>query len=103
LAKDLLPRRWLEVEGQAALVAVHGHEVGRFTAKEGRPAASVVAPSGLLQLDHVGAHVAQHHGAERPGQDAGEVENTDAGQGGLSARHAAFLSTCAWRGCARWR
>src|SRR5439155_19638895 len=42
--------------------------------------AHVVAAAGGLDLDGVGAEVGQHHRAVRPGDDAREVEDTDAVQ-----------------------
>src|SRR5204862_17370 len=68
-----LARRSLEVQGDALLVAVHGHEVRRLAAREGRPAPRVVALPRLFDLDDLGAHVAQNHRAEGSGKDAGEI------------------------------
>jgi hypothetical protein len=49
---------------------------------EGRtPFARVVALAGPLDLDDVGAQVAEHLRGGRTGEDAGQVENFDAGQG----------------------
>src|SRR5438270_8653157 len=30
-----------------------------------------------LDLDHLGAHIGQHQGAERPGQDASQIDDPD--------------------------
>ncbi len=115
-SQDFLPFGRLQVQGEALLVAVDGEEVRRLAAHERRPAARVVALAGLLDLDHLGAHVAQRHGAEGPGEHAGEVDDPHAGQrrtggrpagrglraggggglagAGLSLRHGASCSTC---------
>ena len=39
------------------------------------PAARVVAVLRLFDLQHVGAHVAEHHRAERPGDDPREIDH----------------------------
>jgi hypothetical protein len=43
-----------------------------------RALARVVAAVGILDLDHLGAHVRQDLGAHRPGDDAGEIDNANA-------------------------
>ncbi len=103
LPKDLLSFLGLEIQGDALLAPVHRHEVGRLAADERRPAARVVALAGLLDLDHLGAHVAEHHRAEGTRQDAGEVEHTNAGQRSFSFRHGVVLSRRASRDSARSR
>src|SRR5487761_1181083 len=71
----------LEVQGEAALVAVDGVEQDALAVDKRWGPAQVVATAGLLDLDHVRAHVGQEHGAEGAGQEAGQVEYSDAGQG----------------------
>src|SRR2546426_6650092 len=39
-----------------------------------------------------------HHRAERPGEDAREVQDAHTDEGLVSSRHALFLSRLAWRG-----
>src|SRR5207247_3198901 len=85
--KDRLALRGLEVQGDALLVAVDGHEVRRLAAREGRPAPRVVALPRLFDLDDLGAHVAQHHRAERPGEAAGEIQAADTGEWLVSSGH----------------
>ena len=69
------------VERDGALVAVHTEEIGRFARREWRtPRARVVAAADGLDLDDVRAHVAQHLGAQRPGEDAREIEDAYAVQ-----------------------
>ena len=69
------------VQRHRALVAVGAEEIGGLAGHERRsPAAGIVAAAGRLDLDDVGAHVAEHHGAERAGENAGEIEHADAGQ-----------------------
>ncbi len=79
-AQDGLPLRRLEVEGEALLAAINRHEVGGLAPREGRPSARVVSLARLLDLDDLGAHVAQRHGAEGARQHAGEVDDADARQ-----------------------
>ena len=45
------------------------------------PALAAVAAVGVLDLDHLGAHIRQDLGAQRPGDDAGEVDDADALEG----------------------
>jgi len=72
----------LQVDRDRALVAVDLQEVGALTGDEWRaPVAAAVAASRPLDLDHVRAEVGEHHGAERPGQDLGQVEHPDVGEG----------------------
>jgi hypothetical protein len=70
----------LEVEHDRALVAVLAVEVERRRAirPEGRaPEARVVAALGLLDLDHVGAHVGQQHAGQRTGQSLAHLDDAD--------------------------
>ncbi len=69
-----------QVQRGAALVAVDAQEVGggaRFFV-EGRPPGAHVVAVGRLDLDHVGAMVAQPLGAEGPAQNPGQVDYLDA-------------------------
>ncbi|MGY4460118.1 hypothetical protein ACVWYI_004078 [Bradyrhizobium sp. LB13.1] len=71
----------LEVQHDAALVAVHHQEGGRLIADLRRHRmAGVVAIRRFLDLDDVGAHVGQHQGAGRPGHDMGEIDDLEAGK-----------------------
>ena len=71
-----------------ALVAVQREEVGGVVPGERRsPVPRVVALARALDLDHVRAQVGEDHGAQRAGQDAGEVDDPHAGErGGGSGR-----------------
>lgn len=68
----------LEIDDDAALVAVDGHEGRRLTGQMGSARAHLVAVTGPLDLDDIGAEVAEEHGAVRPGELTGEIENTQA-------------------------
>ena len=41
----------------------------------------VVAAPGLLDLDDIGPHIAEQHGAKRPGQDPRQIDHTKAVEG----------------------
>ena len=69
--------RRLQVQGQATLVAVKGEKLGALPVPKGRPGTGLIPPFWLLDLDDVGAHVAQHHGAEGASQGAGQVHHFD--------------------------
>ena len=77
--QDLASARVLEVDRDAALVAVH-HQERRRDAVDARlaVAARIVAARQLLDLDHVRAHVGQHHAAGRPGHDLRQLEHAHA-------------------------
>ena len=70
----------LEVERHALLAAVQVHVVRAFAVPERCEVARVVAAAGLLDLDDLGAHVGQHHGAEGAGEHAGQVEDAQSGE-----------------------
>jgi hypothetical protein len=77
-AQDLEPPLALEVEREAALVAVEGHERGALLAPEGRrPGARVVTAAGPLDLDDLRAHVAEDLRAERPRNILGEIDDDE--------------------------
>ncbi len=107
-AENGLPVRRLHVEGQALLVAVDRHEIRRLAPREGRPAARVVALARLLDFDDLCPHVAERHGAEGPGEDAGEIDDAKPREGRpglflhggllLSCRHASVLPRYPWPG-----
>src|SRR5579864_1911712 len=81
----------IEVHGHAASVAVGGEERRALAVPaRGYPRPGVVAPSGRLDLHHVGTEVAEEHGAVRAGQVPREVEDPDPGQT-RAQRHARSL------------
>src|SRR5262249_48366945 len=68
----------LEVQREAALVAVHAHEGRALVAPERRrPGAGIVAASRPLDLDDVGTHVAEDLRAEWSGDVLGEIDDDD--------------------------
>ena len=82
-----LPLLALQVEGATALAAVDRQVVRRLAPEKRRAErARLVAPAGLLDLDDVGAHVAEALGAERSGDDAAEVDDADALERGGAGR-----------------
>jgi hypothetical protein len=79
--QDLASLRMLQVEGDAALVAVQDHERRRHAVHARLAvAARIVAAGELFDLDHVGAHIGQHHAARGAGHDLREFEHAHAGQ-----------------------
>src|SRR5690606_21504656 len=67
----------LQVQRNAALVVVDRQEDRRFALVLRQPAARVVPDAGWLDLDDVGAQLAQVLGAERARQNLGEIEDPD--------------------------
>ena len=90
----------LEVEDDAALVAVEREERRRFAFDEGRAVApGVVAAVGLFDLDDVCAHVGEEHGAEGTRENLAEVDYLDVLEGqfavwGLHSHCLRYLCVC---------
>jgi hypothetical protein len=75
--EHLLARLALHVEGDAFLVAIDGQEIGRLVALIGRgEGARIITLAGLLDLNHLGAEIAELHGAIGSRQDAREIDDT---------------------------
>ena len=80
-AQHLLALLVLEVQRDAALVAVQDHERCRHAVHARLAiAARVVATGQLLDLDHFGAEVGEHHAGGGPGHDLSELEHAHAGE-----------------------
>ena len=78
LEEELLAFRLLQVDDDAALVAVQADEIGGLAVLEGdAPAAREVAEAGRLELDHLGAEIGEHGRAERTCEGVREVEDFD--------------------------
>ena len=72
------------VQRDRSLVAVDAEVVRRFTGGKRRPpAARVVARAGRFDLDHIGAHVTEHHRAQGAREDARQIKHANASQGAL--------------------
>ena len=70
-----------QIERNAFLVAVDAEEVGAVGTDEGRtPLAAFVSGAGVFDFDDAGAEIAEVHGAEGPGDGAGQIEDEDAFQ-----------------------
>ena len=90
-SENFLPGRHSHVEREGALVAVDAEKIRGLGADEGRtPMPRIVTVAGGLDLDDVGAHVAQHHGAERAGENTGEIDDADSSERAPFA-HGVFL------------
>src|SRR5437764_11141123 len=76
---NVLRQGILQVDGDAALVAVLGIELNRYIA-----AARIAARR--LDLDHLGAEVGEDRGGERPGHEHREIHHPDARQGSPAHR-----------------
>ena len=90
--QDLLCLRLGQIEGQAALAPVVGHEGAAFglwmiRGREALREAPRLAP-GRLDLDDVGAHFGQDPPGQRPGDDLGKVGHPHAFKG---TRHCRYL------------
>ena len=71
---------WAELQGNPALAKIGlDQSMGSMEGKEVRfgiaqSALFIVACLGELDLDHLGAHIRQHHGAVRSGQHTGQIQ-----------------------------
>ena len=74
------PPRRFEIERDQLLAAVDRGEIGRFAVVERAVMARVVALPGRLDLDHPRAELGQQQSAVGARQDAGEVDDRDAGK-----------------------
>ena len=89
---------WVVLTG-GLQVASYSKKIGRVAARAiglGRerwaPLAGVVPGPGTLDLDHLGSQIRQHLGRPRPGQNARQVEDGNAGKGALGLGHALPLA-----------
>ena len=71
----------LQVEDDATLATVQGHEIHPLAAEKGWPESPGVIADRGLHFHDLGSQVRQHHRAVRPGEKAREVDHTDALQG----------------------
>ena len=74
------PGRAAQVDADAGLAAVEAVEIGALPAPERRPPGAGLVARRRLHLDHVGAVVGEQLGAERPRENAGEVDDPEAGE-----------------------
>ena len=78
-----------EVFSCSMTLSIPNHSITNATSKAvqtiirrlARNNGSRIARAGLLDLDHVGAQVAQHHGRERAGEHLRQVEHAESGEG----------------------
>jgi len=77
--RPVRPRRTsaAQIERERALVAVEPGEIPGKTVLDGALSAERIANAGRLHLDNIRAHIGQHAGAERPGQDARQIDDSD--------------------------
>jgi hypothetical protein len=73
--EQLAAFRRFQIDGNALLVPVDTQEIGAPAVHERCPRSRVVAMAGVLDLDDLGAHVAEQHRAQGSGQHAGEVDH----------------------------
>src|SRR5256885_7287559 len=76
-AQDVGTRLLLQVDDEALLVAVDAEEIVALARDKGRKMPRLVAEPRRLDLQHLGAEIAETLRAKRPGQDAGQVDDPD--------------------------
>jgi len=69
-----------QIESQGALVAVEPGEIPAQTVAHDTLPADRVALARSFDLDHVGTHIGEQHRAERPGEDAGQIDHAQSRQ-----------------------
>ena len=77
LENDVASRGLLEIDCDAALVAIDRDIVGAFALEMRRRVADHIAEAARLDLDDVGAHVAQQHAAERTGEKIAQAQEPE--------------------------
>ena len=83
----------LQIHGDGPLVAVHRAVVGGLgLADANAPVARVIAALGVLDLDHLGAEIGQHHAAHRARKHPRQIEHAHAFQGEVGG------VVCGWVG-----
>src|SRR6185369_14756361 len=76
LEKELLAPWMLEIHLDTLLVAVQAHEIRGLAARQRRPPrAGDVARALGLELDHSGAEVGEHGGAEGAGESVAQIDD----------------------------
>ncbi len=87
-ADDVAAGGMVEVEGDGLLAAIEGLVGLRLTGQE-LPRQPPRLAVDRLDLDDLGAEVGEEHAAERPGDDLGEVQDSDPGErpGRRASRH----------------
>ena len=68
-----------QVERQALLVAIDTREIGALAVLKRRTPATRAVAVGRLDLDNLGAVVAEHLGAERSCQNARKIDDLEPG------------------------
>src|SRR5436190_20468377 len=88
------------VENERALVAIESEKISGFAFDKWRAPRPRVVAVRRLDLDHVGAHVAEHHAAQRTCENAREIEHPHASErAGMSVCLAGhiFSRNCTYR------
>ena len=78
----------LQIEGDRALVAVERDEGRTHRLRAGGLAVALAVPGRLLDLDHIGAEIAQGLGAVGAEDELGEIHHADAVERAFSSVHA---------------
>ena len=78
--EDLAAGGRFEVERDRLLAAIDRHEIGRFAILERAVLTRIVALRRGLDLDHARAELGEQQSAVRAREDAGEVNDGDAGE-----------------------
>src|SRR5687767_3941135 len=76
--EDVATRSGLQVERDTLLASVDGAEIRARSLDQWWPRPRFVAVPGLLDLQDLGSHVAEQHGAERTGENACQIDDADA-------------------------
>src|SRR5205814_9788830 len=76
-AQDVGTRLLLQVDDEALLVAIDAEEIVALARDKGREMPRLVPEPRRLDLQHLGAEIAETLRAKRPGQDAGQIDDPD--------------------------
>ena len=79
------------MSADAALIAIHGEEVGVSLEERRTPTARLIADPGRSTFDHVGAEIAEQHRAIRSRERLRHVDDFDSVQRSLNGQERSRL------------
>ena len=81
LSKGVGTDRRLQIQRYALFASIHAEEKRTDIPRERCPSAGVVAVGRFFNLDNLGTHIAQQHGAIGARQDPCEIDDADSTKG----------------------
>jgi len=85
--------RLLEIELEAALVAIEKEIGGRFAILVGWPCARLVTAAGIFHLDHIRAEIGEERSTPRSSDDTREIDDADAVESERKGGHGRYYTS----------